>query len=158
MFKLEEKRINKIKAEMERYETKQSAIIPALYQVQEEYGWISTEALDFLAELMNIPVAEIKEVFTFYTMFNKKPSGKYHLQVCTNISCSMARSRELADYMCNKLGVELGEMTADGKFSVSRVECLGSCDTAPVMQSNFDYHENLNEAKVDQIIEKLQNS
>ena len=88
-------------------------------------------------------------------MFNKKPSGKYHLQVCTNVSCAMARSRELANYICNKLGIKEGEQTGDGLFSLSRVECLGSCDTAPVMQANFDYHENLNEAKVDQILDQL---
>ncbi|MAF92231.1 MAG: NADH-quinone oxidoreductase subunit NuoE [Bdellovibrionota bacterium] len=156
MFQLANERVEKIKSEMQRYETKQSAIIPALYQVQEQYGWVSKEALDFLADLMEIPVAEIREVFTFYTMFNQKPTGKFHLQVCTNISCSMAGGRELTDYICKKLNVKPGDTTADGKFSVSKVECLGSCDTAPVMQNNFEYHENLNEAKIDQIIESLQ--
>ena len=156
MFQLANERVEKIKSEMQRYETKQSAIIPALYQVQEQYGWVSKEALDFLADLMEIPVAEIREVFTFYTMFNQKPTGKFHLQVCTNISCSMSGGRELTDYICKKLNVKPGDTTADGKFSVSKVECLGSCDTAPVMQNNFEYHENLNEAKIDQIIESLQ--
>jgi NADH-quinone oxidoreductase subunit E len=155
MFSLSEERVAIIKKELERYETRRSAIIPALYQVQEEHGWISSESLDYLANLMDIPVADIKEVFSFYTMFNKKECGKYHLQVCTNVSCAMARSRELKDYICQKLGVKAGEVTSDGKFSVSQVECLGSCDTAPVMQSNFDYHENLNEAKIDQIIDSL---
>ena len=157
MFELSPERVEKIKKELQRYEIKQSAIIPALYQVQEQYGWVPKEGIDFLSKLMDIPEAEIREVFTFYTMFNQQPTGKFHLQVCTNISCSMAGARELTDYICKKLNVKPGEMTPDGKFTVSKVECLGSCDTAPVMQNNFEYHENLNEAKIDQIIDSLKN-
>jgi len=152
---LSEASVSYIKKELDRYESRLSAIIPALFKVQEEKGWIETSDIEELSRVMDIPSSSIQEVATFYTMFNKKETGKYHIQVCCNITCAMKKSRELTDYICNKLNVKDGEVTKDGLFTVSRVECLGSCDTAPVMQVNFDYHENLDEKKVDQIIEGL---
>lgn len=144
-----------IKKELTRYESRQSAIIPALFQVQKEKGWVSPESIDELSKIMDIPPAQINEVATFYTMFNKKPTGKYHIQVCTNLTCSMKKGRELTDYIANKLGVKEGEISPCGKYTVSRVECLGSCGTAPMLQVNFDYHENLNEKKVDELLARL---
>lgn len=155
MFDLSQEGVAKIKKEMERYETRLSAIIPSLYIVQEEKGWISEEAIGYLSNLMDLPVSSIQEVNTFYTMFNKKPTGKYHLQVCCNITCSMMKGRELTDHILAKLGVREGEVTQDGLFTVSRVECLGACDKAPVMQNNFEYHEDLTVEKVDRLIEDL---
>lgn len=144
-----------VKKELQRYESKLSAIIPALYRVQKEKGWVSPESIDYLAHLMDIPPAQVNEVATFYTMFNKEPIGKHHIQVCTNITCSMKKGRELTDYICSKLNVKVGETTADKKFTVSRVECLGSCDTAPVLQVGFDFHENMSEKKADELLAKL---
>jgi NADH-quinone oxidoreductase subunit E len=144
-----------IKKELARYESRLSAIIPALFQVQKEKGWVSPESIQELAQIMDIPPAQINEVATFYTMFNKKPTGKYHIQVCTNITCSMKKGRELTDYIANKLGVKETEVSSCGRYTVSRVECLGSCDTAPVLQVNFDYHENMNEKKVDELLTRL---
>ncbi|MFK8138046.1 MAG: NADH-quinone oxidoreductase subunit NuoE [Bdellovibrionales bacterium] len=156
MFELKENSVQEIKKELGRYETPYSAIIPSLYVVQKEHGWVSEEAIEYLSKLMDIPEADINEVNTFYTMFNKKPTGKYHLQVCCNISCSMAKARELTDHILQKLDLKEGEVTDDGLFTVSRVECLGSCDTAPVIQVGIDkYNENMTVDKTDQLIADL---
>jgi len=96
-----------------------------------------------LSQVMDIPEARINEVYKFYTMFNQEPVGKYHVQVCTNISCALEGGREMASHICKELGVKLNEVTADGRFTVSKVECLGSCGTAPMMQVNDTYHEKL---------------
>lgn len=132
-----------VKSELTRYETPYSAIIPSLFRVQKEKGWVPPEAVPFLSKIMKLPEAHINEVLYFYTMFNKKPVGKFHAQVCTNISCAMNGGRELADHLCKTFNVKDGEVSADGKISVSRVECLGSCGTAPMMQVNDAYLENL---------------
>lgn len=145
-----------IKKELTRYETKRSAIIPCLYQVQKENGgWVSPEAVARLAEVMDLPEAMINEVLSFYTMFNRKPVGRNHVQVCTNISCSMNGGRELADHLCKTFSVKYDEVTQDGKFTISRVECLGSCDTAPMMQVNDRYYENLNPDEAVKILKGL---
>lgn len=144
MFKLSEEGTKKVKQELTRYETKESAIIPALYVAQKENnGWINTDVIHHLSQVMELPESKINEVFKFYTMFNQKPVGKYHVQVCTNISCALNGSRELANHICHELKVKFDEITTDGRFSVSKVECLGSCGTAPMMQVNDRYHENL---------------
>ena len=132
-----------VKKELTRYETPYSAIIPSLFQVQKEHGWVSPEAVLFLSGLMNLPAAHINEVLHFYTMFNSKPVGKFHIQVCTNISCAMNGGRELTKALCKHYGVQEGQMSADGKVTISKVECLGSCGTAPMMQVNDKYIENL---------------
>jgi NADH-quinone oxidoreductase subunit E len=132
-----------VKKEVTRYETSHSAIIPSLFRVQKEKGWVPPEAVPYLGKLMGLPEAHINEVLYFYTMFNKKPVGKLHVQVCTNISCAMNGGRELAETLCKTFNVKEGEVSADGKITVSRVECLGSCGTAPMMQVNDAYIENL---------------
>ena len=144
-----------IKKEMARYETKESAIIPALYQAQKEYGFINGPVIDELAKLMDIPTSRIYEVAHFYTMFNKKAVGKYHIQFCTNIVCACTGARELMDHTLGKLQVKADEVTKDGKFTVSGVECLGSCGTGPMAQVNDDYHENLTPQKMDKLLESL---
>lgn len=152
MFSLSQEGQENIKKELKRYETAYSAIIPALYIVQKEHGWVPLEAVAFLSGLMNLPQAHIREVLDFYTMFNKKPVGKLHVQVCTNISCAMNGGRELAEALCKHYGVKLDEVSANGKVTVSKVECLGSCGTAPMMQVNDQYLENLT---TEQAIQKL---
>ena len=143
-----------IKKECERYETRRSAIIPCLYKIQEEMGYINVDAVKALAQVMDIPESKINEVLKFYTMFNQNPVGKLHVQVCNNISCCMMGSRELTQHLLNTYKVDFDEITPDGKFSFSSVECLGSCDTAPMMQVNDKYYENLTQAKIDQLIEE----
>jgi NADH-quinone oxidoreductase subunit E len=145
-----------VKKELTRYEDKRSAIIPSLYRVQKENGgWVSPASVEYLTQLMDMPSAWIEEVLTFYTMFNRKPVGKYHVQVCCNISCSMNGGRELADHLCEKLGVHDNEVTKDNRFSISRVECLGACDKAPMMQVNDDYHEGLTKESALNILQGL---
>ena len=143
MFSLTPESVEFVKKEVTRYETKHSAIIPALYRVQKEKGWVPPEAVPYLAQITGVPEAHINEVLYFYTMFNKQPVGKLHAQVCTNVSCAMNGGRELADHLCKTFGVRDGETSADGKITVTRVECLGSCGTAPMMQVNDQYLENL---------------
>ncbi len=144
MFKLSEEGRKKVAAELKRYEARESAIIPSLYLAQaENKGWINSEVISELAGLMDIPESRINEVFKFYTMFNQKPVGQFHVQVCTNISCALEGGRELAQHICKELGAKFNEVTADGRFTVSKVECLGSCGTAPMMQVNDRYHEKL---------------
>lgn len=155
MFKLSSEGEAFIKTELERYETKRSAIIPSLYCVQKEHGWVSPDAVEYLAKFMDLPEAWINEVLNFYTMFNKKPVGKYHVQVCCNVSCAMNGARELTDHLCQTFGVKDGEVSEDGRFTFSRVECLGSCDTAPMMQVNDEYIENLTVEKAEAYLKEL---
>lgn len=144
MFSLSSEGVEKIKKELTRYETKESAIIPSLYIAQKENkGWVNADVVRALSKVMGIAESRINEVFKFYTMFNQKPVGKYHVQVCTNISCALEGGRELAEHICKDLGVKYGDVTVDGRFTVNRVECLGSCGTAPMMQVNDRYYENL---------------
>lgn len=156
MFSLSNEGIDFVKAELKRYEDKRSAIIPALYRVQaENKGWVSPESITHLAQIMDIPEAWINEVCTFYTMFNKEPVGKYHVQVCCNVSCSMNGGRELADHLCKKFNVHDGEISSGGRFTISRVECLGACDKAPMMQVNDKYYEGLTQEKAVSILEGM---
>lgn len=142
-FKISAETTEFVKKELTRYEGKYSAIIPCLFRVQKDNGWVPPEAVGMLSQLMGIPEAHINEVLYFYTMFNKKPVGKLHVQVCTNISCAMNGGRELADALCKHYGTSPEQMSADGKVTISKVECLGSCGTAPMMQVNDQYLENL---------------
>ena len=138
-----------------RYPTKQALLIPALHLAQNEIGWVPSEVMDEVAAAIDIPPPVVREVITFYTMFNLKPVGKNHLQFCTNISCCLRGAEDLLHHCEKKLGIEAGEMTKDGKFSISHVECLGACGTAPVVQINDDYHENLTPAALDKILADL---
>lgn len=145
--------IRKIRDE---YPDPQSALLPALYLAQQDYGgWLPEQALDEVAEVMGLPPTQVASVATFYTMLNKKPVGRHLIQVCTNISCSLLGAEHLLSYISRKLGVAVGETTGDGKFTLLEVECLGSCGTAPMMQVDDAYHENLTEEKIDQILAGL---
>ena len=138
-----------------RYPNREAAILPTLYLAQREFGHLSDEAILYVADLLGFTPALVYGVATFYTMYNKKPVGKYHLQVCRNLSCSLMGAEHLIDRVSEKLGVKPGETTADGRFTLSTVECLGSCGTAPVMQVNDDYYENLSEESIDAILDRL---
>ena len=138
-----------------RYPDRKAAILPALHLAQKEFGYISDEAIVYLAGLVGASPAEIEGVASFYTMYNRKPVGKYHVQICRNISCSLLGAEHLIEHVSRKLGVRPGETTPDGKFTLEKVECLGSCGTAPVMQVNDEYHENLTVESIDRILDKL---
>ncbi len=138
-----------------RYPEREAVILPALHLAQKEFGFVSDEAIVYVAELLGVSPAKINGVATFYTMYNRKPVGKYHVQICRNIACSLLGAEHLIEHVAEKLGVKPGGTTPDGKFTLSQVECLGSCGTAPVMQVNDDYHENLTAASIAAILEKL---
>jgi NADH-quinone oxidoreductase subunit E len=138
-----------------RYPDGKAAILPALYLAQKEFGYVSDEAIVYIAGLVGTSSAEVEGVATFYTMYNRKPVGKYHVQICRNISCSLLGAEHLIEHVSKKLGVRPGETTPDGKFTLTKVECLGSCGTAPVMQVNDEYHENLTVESIDRILDQL---
>ncbi len=134
-------------------ERSRSALIPLLMLVQRERGWIDNPGVNFLAKFLNLEVTDVWEVATFYSMFNLRPVGRYHIQICKTLSCKIMGEPEITGHICGKLGIHPGETTEDGNFTVTMVECLGSCGTAPMMQIGFDYHEDLTVEKVDKILD-----
>ena len=137
------------------YPNRRSAILPVLWIAQREWGWISPAALTLVARTVDVPAPEVFGIATFYTMFNLKPIGRHHLQVCMTLSCSLMGADRLFRHLEHKLGIGHGETTRDGRFTLRRVECLAACGGAPCLQVNEDYHENLDEAAVDRLLERL---
>jgi len=137
------------------YPNRRSAILPVLWAMQRELGWLPPAALREAAHITGIADSEVFGIATFYTMFNLRPVGRHHLQVCMTLSCSLMGADRLFRHLENKLGIGHGETTRDGRFTLRRVECLAACGGAPCLQSNFDYHENLDEAAVDRLLETL---
>ena len=152
---LSEQNLKKLEELRKKYPTEKSLTLPVLWMIQEEQGWISPDAMKYVAGLLHLPLRHIYGVVTFYTMFNTKPVGKYHLQVCTNVSCQLLGGEKIVDHVCSKLKIKPGETTPDARFSISEVECLGSCGTAPMMQVNDRYYENLTVEKVDKLLSEL---
>ena len=149
-----------VEAEMDRhlakYPLKRSAILPLMFIVQRERGgYLDAPGVAYLADRLGVRVTDIWEVATFYSMINTEPVGKYHIQICKTLSCKIMGEPQVTEHVCKRLGIRPGETTSDGRFSVSLVECLGSCGTAPMFQIGFDYHENLTTEKVDQILDSL---
>lgn len=139
---------------LSRYPNREAAILPALYLCQQEFGHVSDEGIVYVAGLLELPPARIEGVATFYTMYNRKPVGRYHVQICRNLPCSLMGAEHLVEHLSKTLGVKPGETTADGRFTLTTVECLGSCGTAPVMQVNDDYYENLTGDAIDAILDQ----
>jgi len=146
------KKISELKG---KFPENRSAILPAMHVVLEEVGYYNLDVLKQVAGLLGLSEMEVAETVSFYTYFPKEGVGKYHIQVCTNLSCMLLGAEGLLQYLQEKLNIETGETTADGLFTLTAVECLGSCGTAPVMQINQTYYENLTKAKVDKIIDDL---
>ena len=136
-------------------ERKRSALIPLLFVIQRERGYVDNQGVNFLAKFLELEITDIWETVTFYSMFNLRPVGKYHIQVCKTLSCRIMGEPEITGHICNRLGIHAGETTPDEKFTVTRVECLGSCGTAPMLQIGFDYHEDLTIEKVDKLLDSL---
>lgn len=134
---------------------KKSALLPVLHEVQDAHdNWLSAELQEKVAEILEIKPIEVFEVVTFYTMFNQKPIGKYRFEFCQTSCCMLRGSDDLIDYTCNKLGINVGQTTPDGLFSIAAVECLGACGYAPMMQLGDYYHEHLTPNKIDHIIDE----
>jgi NADH-quinone oxidoreductase E subunit len=145
----------KIEVLAQRYPQARSALIPSLHLAQAEAGYLSPEIIREVAKIFRLSPNEVYEVASFYTMLFKKPVGKYVIQVCTNISCLLCNCEEIMAHLQKRLGIKPGETTPDRKFTLMEVECLASCGTAPVVQINEDYHENLTVEKLDRILDSL---
>ena len=137
------------------YPTRRAALLPALWLCQERYGWISAGVIEALAARLGEQPAFVEGVVTFYTMYYTRPPAKYVLQACETLSCAVCGGRELVHHLEEKLGIKPGEKTADGVFQLVGVQCLGACGTAPVIQVNDDYYENLTVAKLDALLDEL---
>ncbi len=152
---LSEQSITRIKEAQALYPRPKSVILPAITIAYRQVGHLSDEIYEEIAQITGLHTVEIAEAATFYTMFPKQPTGKYLIQVCHNLSCSLMGADNLIVYLEEKLGIKKGETTSDNVFTLVSVECLGSCATAPMMQINHDYYENLTREKVDRILEEL---
>jgi NADH-quinone oxidoreductase subunit E len=132
-----------------------SLVLPCLHRIQRERGYVADSDIVELAEYLGVPQIQVEEVLSFYTMFRRKPIGRWHLQFCHNVSCTMRGAENILSHVEGRLGIRPGETTPDGRYTLSVVECLGSCGTAPMMMVNEAYHENLDNARVDELLEGL---
>jgi len=138
-----------------RYPSKVALLLPALHRAQEEYGWLPPEVLDEVGEYIEIHPAQVREVASFYTMYNLKPVGKHHIKVCTNVACALRGAYEVVERCEKKLGIKCGETTPDMKITLHEEECLGAWGTAPAMMLDDDYVEELTPDRVEKIIDQL---
>lgn len=150
-----QERVSTLNAIIERLGSRESALIPALFLAREEFGYVSLEVAEYLARLLGLSPARVYSTATFYTMIPKTPVGKYHIQVCWNISCSLMGADHLMTYLEKKLGIKEGETTKNGLFTLSGEECLAACGSAPVMHVNDRLYENLTEKSLDDILSSL---
>lgn len=145
------KEIEEIKS---KYPSRRGALLPALYVAQREFGWLSHEAMMSVSGALNLPEALVRGTASFYSMFRHKPVGRHIIQLCTNISCMILGSEKLVDLIKNNYGVPQNGTSGDGRFSLVIMECIGACGTAPAMLVNTDFHENLTEKSIEEILEK----
>src|SRR5262249_44834709 len=139
-----------------RYPNRRAALMPTLWLAQREFGWLSLPVMDYVAELMELPVAWVTSVASFYTMYWKEPPARWRLQLCRNLPCALRGAGAIRDAIHERLGIRHGERTRDGLFELEEVECLASCGTAPVCQvNNAEYHENLDVPRTLAMIERL---
>ena len=141
--------IEKIQA---KYPVKESSIMPILWMAQRKFGWISKEVISYLAKLLDVSPSKIEGVATFYTMFYKESIGKYHIQVCTNVSCMLREGVKIFNYLSDKFQISNMETTKDGMFSLEEVECMGACGGSPMIAINEDYYENITIEKLEEIL------
>ena len=137
------------------YPRKRSALIPMLLLAQKEHGYVKAETIQYVGKYLDLDPSEVDSIMSFYTLLRRRPVGKYHIMICTNLSCLLRGSDDIEACVKRKLGVELGAVTPDGLFSAIEFECLGSCTTAPVMQINGEFHENLDVKKTEAILDAL---
>lgn len=152
----DESEMKTVQLHISKYPQPMAAVMPLLWMMQDKYGWISLEAMKYVGDLLNLPSDHVLGVATFYTMYFKKPMGKFHLQICTNVSCMLCGGYDIFNHVSSQLGINNKEITPDGIFSIEEVECLGSCATAPMLQvNNKEYFENLTIESVDRLINLL---
>jgi len=149
-----EKYAKQIEKTFAKYPDKRSAVMPLLYIAQEEYGYVSPEGIQEVAEICDMDPTQVKSIAGFYTMYSEQPKGKYWLQVCTDLACALRGAEPFHDALKQELGVEEGGTTDDGLFTVEHVMCLAACDKAPMLQCNFHFHENLNMDKMRKLLDQ----
>jgi NADH-quinone oxidoreductase subunit E len=135
---------------------KMAACIPVLHVCQDQHGWISDDVITFVSHRLDLPPAHVKGVVTFYTLFNQHPVGKHQVWVCRTLPCALRGAGEVLEHCEKRLGINPGETTSDGKITLRTAECLASCGTAPMIQVDKTYHENLTLPQVDAILDRLQ--
>jgi NADH-quinone oxidoreductase subunit E len=155
-FEFTKENLDKIEALKSRYPSPKALSLPCLWMAQYQEGYISLDAVETIAGLIDWAPMEIYRVATFYTMFNLEPVGKYHIQLCKTLSCALCGKAEVLERLQERLNLKPGESSEDGRYTLTQVECLGSCGTAPVMQINDRYYEELTPEKVDAILESLE--
>ena len=155
MFKFTEENLNRIVEVKKKYPTSLAAIMPVIYIAQEQNGFITNEVMEEIASVLSIDKVNVLSVVTFYTMYHTKPVGKYHIQVCTNVSCMLRGAFDIWEDVKAKLNLDNLQVSQDGKFSLEEVECMGACGYAPMIAVNEDYFENLNKDKVLEILDSL---
>ena len=152
---LKQENLEKAQSLFARYPDKKAALLPILWIAQEQEGWISQEMMKYIGDLVGVPYAHILGVVTFYTMYNDKKLGKYHIEVCTNVSCMLRGSDKILSSVEKACGTKLGSTSSDGKFTISEVECMGACGGAPMLAIGEEYHEHLTPEKTEQLLAGL---
>jgi NADH-quinone oxidoreductase E subunit len=140
---------------LKRYPSKRAAVLPLLHLAQEQFGGISLELERYLARLLDIPLAELHGVVTFHTMFHRKPKPEHCIEVCTNISCNLLGAEDLRDTLQEKLGIKVGQTSEDNRYELRETECLGCCETAPVMMVDGELYENVTKDTIDELLDRL---
>lgn len=140
---------------LRRYPNVRAALLPVLHLAQEQFGYLSVDVMTYVAERLELPPSKVLQVATFYTMFKKRPSGRYHIEVCTSVPCCMMGGYSIVRMLEEKLGIQCGETTADRRFSLAQSECLAACGNAPVLQVDSVYYEKLTPELIDEILEHL---
>lgn len=152
---LNENNLKRVEELKRRYPTTQALTLPVLWMVQEQEGYVSEASMKEVAELLNVSTGHVLGVVTFYTMFQTEPTGRHHIEVCTNVSCMLRGSGKILKHLEQRLGVKCGETTSDRKVTLSETECMGACGYAPMLAIGEDYHEHLTPESVDRLLEGL---
>jgi NADH-quinone oxidoreductase E subunit len=147
--------LEKIETIKAKYPETKAALMPTLWMAQKKWGWLSPDVMRYIGDLLGLTYAHVEGVATFYTMYFKKPMGKFHLQVCTNVSCMLRNGDEIYQHVSEKLNIGHMERTEDGVFSLEEVECMGACGDSPMVAVNEDFYENMSIIKVDELINSL---
>jgi len=150
-----EQRLAEIDVLVKKYPAARSALLPVLHMAQEDFGYLPIEVQQLVADTLDLRLMVVREVVTFYTMFREQEAGKYRLEVCTNAGCMLNGADDLVQHITKSLGINIGETTEDGMFTVTEVECAGACSGAPVVQINNEYHEKVDADYMDAFITKV---
>ena len=147
--------LQEVQKHISKYPEKKAAIMPVLWMAQNKWGWLSLDVMTYVGNLLDLPLSHVEGVASFYTMYFKKPMGKYHVQVCTNVSCMLRKGDEIYSHVSERLGIAHNQRTEDGMFSIEEVECMGACGGAPMIAINEDFFENVDIEKVDNLLTNL---